>query len=167
MNGNKTIEQLDTEEIKLEYVYNRFKLFFFEVENLIEEINLWKYCKLMLLHDEKKENIKIVKNYSTEGLEYLYTNKILIELNNTTNKSLLYSMKFNKRTPKNNKSKLIEERLLENQNKVNTTILNDMRMISLIKCNSEMYYFDYIHKLDNDTSILFIYIDYYYYYFRN
>lgn len=78
MNGNNTIEQLDTEEIKLEYVYNRFKLFFFEVENLIEEINLLKYCKLMLLHDEKKENVKIVKNYSTEGLEYLYTNKILI-----------------------------------------------------------------------------------------
>lgn len=76
-------------------------------------------------------------------------------------------MKFNKRTPKNNKSKLIEERILENHNKVNTTILNDMRMISLIKCNSEMYYFDYIHKLDNDTSILFIYINYYYYYYRN
>lgn len=63
-------------------------------------------------------------------------------------------MKFNKATLKNDNSKLIEERILEIENKVNTTIVNDMRMKSLIKCNSEIYYFDYIHKLDNDTSIL-------------
>lgn len=154
MNGSNTLQQLNTEEIKLKNVYKRFKLFFFEVENLIEEINLWKYCRMMLLLDEKKEMVKIISNYSTEGLEYLYTNKMLVELNNTTNKSLLYSMKFNKATPKNDNSKLIEERILEIEKKVNTTIVNDMRMKSLIKCNSEIYYFDYIHKLDNDTSIL-------------
>lgn len=150
--------QSDFEEIPLGPVFKRFKMLLSEAKKVMTQIDVFNKCKLVESFDENRDFIKVNRNIQLDELENIYEDKLLCDLFNTTNKSLIYSLQNNEIIKRNEKSKLIEEMILEMEDWIEYSLLNDERMISLIKNNCEIYYFDYIHILDDETSININYI---------